>query len=679
VPIVRFIGFHDFNSKGDFAMDAEGNNNSDSQFSRFISNIFSSKMQKEQKNSTRSEAEPNWVWELCNQTPRPVKLEEKALKQPPKLIPPFGRVQFTDKDYHHYGVDKWSSAGIIKADRIKQIKYKTLEIVMLIWATVFIYSGFVYGVWYLVDKANIPKTWWTTTTLVAIGGSIIFTIIDFFKNHTIGELIQTIKLSIGGFLQLVIAFSIPATVIIGGHQAMYEQSAKVTQSTIKNSGAATANKILENTQLTEFTEKALKDNQAKTIKNTADGKPMEPPKEIKTVGNYAAEVGPWLQVLLIGILSVLPALMFYLFDRKRLSTLKEEFFRAAVLLIPSIHTIQDAKSVYGVRADALLGYSDSMGETTRFLYRNRSIIFITTIIVSVGWTVSLADNPSTYGVVLTDYLIPTKNVLVYAFLGAYTFGITLLFRRYARSDIKPSAYANFTVRTVSAVVLAWVVQFILPEAKTSNAVLVVAFFVGFFPDTGVTAIKEFVKKIMPSKSDIPSITEKFPLNRLDGINIYHRTRLIEEGIENIENLAHSDLINLMLQTRIPLSTLIDWVDQSILYLHILKGERKEDQDLLKLRSFGIRSATDIIAARNAAKNRSNADLNNFYQLLDVEPNTFRLRTIIDTLEDDEWMKGLLDWRNKEYRVDVLSDPMTIFNSSAIEETAKTDKMKVAEI
>jgi len=568
-------------------MDTDGNNNSDSQFRRFLSRIFNGKAQPNIKSNGRSvEKAPDFSWELCNQIPQPVKLDEKTGKLPPKLIPPFGRVRMSDKEFQQYTVDRWVASGIIKADKVKELKYRLMEIVVLIWAGIFFYSACIWGVWKLINNGP-PGEWWKGTTQLAIGATVVFTIFDFFKNHTIGDLIQSIKHSVGGVFQLIIAFSIPASVILGGNYFDAPDQVDTTAAeSFVNSDVAAQNQINENSLPAPGAV-------------ISSGKSVETPKSAERPRkNYVAVVGPILQILMIGILSVLPALMFYLFDRKRLSTLKEEFYRAAVMLVPSIHTIQDAKSVFGVRADALLGYSDSLGESTRFLHRNRSIIFITTIVVSVAWTVSLANDPLQQGIRLTEYLTPSKDVLVYAFLGAYTFGIALLFRRYARSDIKPSAYASFTVRTVSAIVLAWVVQFVMPEINNSKAVLVVAFFVGFFPDTGITAIKEFVKKIMPSKSDIPTITEKFPLNKLDGINIYHRTRLVEEGVENIENLAHADLINLMLQTRIPLSTLIDWVDQSILYLHVLKGAKAEDEDLLKLRAYGIRTASDLIAANN---------------------------------------------------------------------------------
>jgi len=57
---------------------------------------------------------------------------------------------------------------------------------------------------------------------------------------------------------------------------------------------------------------------------------------------------------------------------------------------------------------------------------------------------------------------------------------------------------------------------------------------------------------------------------------------------------------------------------------------------------------------------------------------YRLRTIIDTLEDDEWMRSVLDWRVKEYKIDVVSDPMALFGDQ-IENMAKKKKAMDAQV
>ena len=67
-------------------------------------------------------------------------------------------------------------------------------------------------------------------------------------------------------------------------------------------------------------------------------------------------------------------------------------------------------------------------------------------------------------------------------------------------------------------------------------------------------------------------------------------------------LAHHDLVELMLPTRIPVPRLVDWTDQAILQLHV------GAQDLAKLRSYGIRTATDLLTLRSSAEARGKLDL-----------------------------------------------------------------------
>ena len=62
--------------------------------------------------------------------------------------------------------------------------------------------------------------------------------------------------------------------------------------------------------------------------------------------------------------------------------------------------------------------------------------------------------------------------------------------------------------------------------------------------------------------------EPAPLTELEGIDLYDRTRLAEEGINNVEALAHADIVDLMSSTRISAAQLVDWTDQAILYLRV---------------------------------------------------------------------------------------------------------------
>ena len=63
-------------------------------------------------------------------------------------------------------------------------------------------------------------------------------------------------------------------------------------------------------------------------------------------------------------------------------------------------------------------------------------------------------------------------------------------------------------------------------------------------------------------------------------------------------LATANLVDLLLGTRVPVNTLVDWVDQALLYLCVpTKSGDQQPRD--ELRIFGIRTATDLIRVWNS--------------------------------------------------------------------------------
>jgi hypothetical protein len=324
-----------------------------------------------------------------------------------------------------------------------------------------------------------------------------------------------------------------------------------------------------------------------------------------------------LQLLFISIASLLPALMYFMFTKSKLYTLKESFFRDIVHLDPRVVTLDDAKSLYENKVNSVYGSEESSG--SRLLYDIQYPIIIATLLITIGWILTLqpfvdiADTTDPIGILFS---IEEEKPLVFGFLGAYFFGITMLFSRYVRSDLRPKAYTHITVRILTVIILIWVLSvldwnYLLPIDTVSkdHVLLPLAFLVGIFPEIGIAWIFESINVIsryfgiILSKINITSKDEKTLIN-LDGINMYHRAQFLEEGIDNIENLAHHDLIDLMLQTRIPLPRLVDWIDQAILHLHVENTEMKDgklEDSLKNLRKYGIRTATDLENAYEAAK------------------------------------------------------------------------------
>ncbi len=414
-------------------------------------------------------------------------------------------------------------------------------------------------------------------------------------------------------------------------------------------------------------------------------------------GSQLALLGRGIQLAFISIASLLPALLYFLFDRQKLKTLRDGFFRNVIHLDPAISTLKDAESLYGKRVEEIYGTEEKSRGKGRFMYGSRAPILVTTLIIVIGWLfvfLPAGDLPPDFeGHDLPSLFTPQWTAVNFGFLGSYFFAINMILRRYVRADLKPKAYSHIAVRILTVLILVWATSMIpifwdnvssgisgvinpalteeqaerpaveeQSEAGAQPLLFLFAFFIGIVPETGTALLQDYLRSQKRIGSRIPSLQEKLPLNQLEGINLYERARLLEEGIENIENLVHHDLIDLLLQTRIPVPRLVDWLDQGILYLHLagtqtLQEDSTGDPSELKksmqiLRRYGIRTATDLLSAYEAKKDKE--DELPFLRILD-EPNdtVMRLQVILDTLVDDEWMRHIRTWRDTKRFEEVI--------------------------
>lgn len=363
--------------------------------------------------------------------------------------------------------------------------------------------------------------------------------------------------------------------------------------------------------------------------------------------------GRALQLAMIAVLASLPAALYFLFDRRKLAGLRQRFLRSVLFLDPDLGTIQDVESVYGSRVEEVLGSASRGGRRLPVGFTRQVMVPLTTLVMTMGWTLALdpVGAAAAGAPPLVSFFVPAADPLVFAFLGGYVFAITMLVRRYVRADLKPEALAPALVRILFAMLVAWAFQALWAEA-TPSILLPVAFLIGVFPQEWLTWLGEATRSLVAAQvgkdaatPGAESLKEAFPLGWLDGINIYHRSRLIDEGVDNLENLAHADLIDLLLETRLPLGTVVDWVDQAILILHT-RSATHDPGHFARLREHGIRTATDLEQAWWNAKRRDKTEglAGEEAALLGIlgeaEEGPSRLRVILDALEDDQWMPQL---------------------------------------
>jgi hypothetical protein len=270
---------------------------------------------------------------------------------------------------------------------------------------------------------------------------------------------------------------------------------------------------------------------------------------------------------------------------------------------------QDVYGSYGVSTQSLFHEAEVEPPQRRRGAETFSSVLVLTVLLGVAW--SLILRPDTYREVrlLADFTLPTLpnlpdlpyQTLMFGFFGAYAFILQDLVRRYYRHDLKSLAYIGATVRIVVVTLLVSVVQ-LIPGLGVSPQSGIIAFLVGSFPQSAYQFLRNSVNQRF-AKS-LPNMSPSLPLTDLDGLSIWHEGRLLEEGIEDIQNLVTFNLVDLILVSRVPIARLVDWLDQSCLYLRIPKtpGGSGEAEDLSvkditsprdKLHLLGIRTATDL--------------------------------------------------------------------------------------
>jgi hypothetical protein len=387
---------------------------------------------------------------------------------------------------------------------------------------------------------------------------------------------------------------------------------------------------------------------------------VDPPKGADLTPEVYTLVGRLLQFAFIATVSLVPALLFFLFDREQLQTLREQFVRQIFRLDSTVRTRRDAAARYGGLMKEAFGRERA---GSRYLPGRRSPLLVATFVIALGWLLTLMnadvrileEEPRE----LLSLFTPRHAPITYGFLGAYFFALNAILRGYVRKDLRPKSYSSITVRILTVAILAWVLEALFPD--DAAYLLAFVFVAGIVPDTALVYLQEAIRRrsFMPNAWRPNDLVEQHPLTNLEGIDLYDRARLADEGVTNVEGLAYHNLIELMLYTRIPGSRLVDWIDQAILYLHVGDlGDDKQSagearrQALDILGAHGIRTATDLQRAWWAAhKSGEEAEraLLNLLPPLGGDNRPARLRVVLDVVENEEWVEALRNWHRPMHR------------------------------
>jgi hypothetical protein len=248
-----------------------------------------------------------------------------------------------------------------------------------------------------------------------------------------------------------------------------------------------------------------------------------------------------------------------------------------------------------------LKFQDLFGDIPRFEQpfrvgslrsAHRLQVVVATLLITLGWTFVVYPETIFDTSIVPDFepvnLPPVpRQTFAFAFLGAYFYILQMLVRRYFQNDLKATAYLNATMRIIIVILLVWVIDPLLADSVSQAGRSAIAFVIGVFPTVGWQLLQQFLIR-KPIGLVVDSLDPKHKLGDLDGLNIWYESRLLEVGVEDMQNLATTDIVDLLLNTRIPLDRIVDWIDQAFLYLRV---EDEASRDLL--RSYGVRTATDL--------------------------------------------------------------------------------------
>jgi hypothetical protein len=321
---------------------------------------------------------------------------------------------------------------------------------------------------------------------------------------------------------------------------------------------------------------------------------------------------------------------------------------------------RSADNIYRQKFEAYYGRQiTSSAPDENYRVRSESLfpVFLATAVLAVGWAAVLWDTRF-----ITDPSGPW-DVLKYGFLGAYAFVTSMLIRRFFQSDLRPSAYATAVYRIMLVLLIVTVLHQVLSQVTTvaGRAELAIAFMIGFFPLVGLQALQRVTSRAL--RRFVPPVTSDYPLDQLDGFNLWYEARLTEEGVEDMQNLTTMNLVDVILHTRVPPGRLVDWTDQAFLLTHLERVDRAELNQLrlqdrpavagraplsgaqarLNLRRVGIRTATDLLKAFSVERD----DGERTYRLPDgLEPPlpASQLQLLVTVLAAEPGLAPVWNWQ-----------------------------------
>jgi hypothetical protein len=228
--------------------------------------------------------------------------------------------------------------------------------------------------------------------------------------------------------------------------------------------------------------------------------------------------------------------------------------------------------------------------------------------------------------------------VVITFVGAYLFNMGLIVRRLYLYDLNDNLFWGCINRLLLSIGVAICLSIAFPPE--SHDLTLVYFSIPFILNKVLIGILHAATAQLGKllnraggQADMPE------LQQICGVNIWKEYRLEEEGIEEVQNLATADVIELAVKTHYNLRTLLDWIDQAIVLTRF--GGKTQ-----KLKDAGVNVSAVELAWQAPENHADPAYAVKLADVMDMKPEI--LNAQLNAMFEDEYIQTLWTlWQTRD--------------------------------